>query len=224
MTQYDRFARAYAAHSSSSPYNTEYERPAMFAQLPDISGKHVLDAACASGEYIPFLLERGARITAVDSSDTFVEIVRERFDDRVVTLTADLENGLPLLADECVDVILSSLTLHYIEDWDKLFVEFRRLLKPGGTLLLSTHHPSMTAPLVKNYFAVERVTDRWPIGGEEVEVTFFHRPLQAMIAPLIAAGLQLSAILEPEYAGKPGEPWFMILKAVRPLGPSTSSG
>ncbi len=68
MTQYDSFARDYAQHSAISPYNVDYERPAMAAQLPDLRGKDVLDAGCPSGEFVPELLIRGANVTGLDAS------------------------------------------------------------------------------------------------------------------------------------------------------------
>ncbi len=213
MSRYDAFALEYAAHCATSPYNTQYERPAMLAQLPDINGKHVLDAACASGEYIPFLLERGARVTAVDNCAPLLQLVSERFDERVVTLEADLDAGLPALDDSVVDVVLSSLTVHYIADWHKLFAEFRRVLVPGGMLLFSTHHPAQTAELAGDYFQTKLVNDRWSINGRQVDVQFYHRPLEAILAPLLLAGFAVTAVLEPQSSLQAGKPWFLIVKA-----------
>ncbi len=43
------------------------------------------------------------------------------------------------------DFIYSSLAFHYANDWDHLLVGIRHVLKPGGTLLFSTHHPGYWA-------------------------------------------------------------------------------
>ena len=191
----------------------------MLAQLPDLNGKHVLDAGCASGEYIPFLLERGARVTAVDNCAALLRLVRERFDERVVTLEADLDVGLPALKDATVDAVLSSLIVHYIADWDRLFSEFRRVLLPGGTLLFSTHHPAQTAELAGDYFETKLVTDRWTINGREVDMQFYHRPLEAILAPLVSAGFAITSFAEPRSSLQPGKPWFLIVKATTALSP-----
>lgn len=213
MTQYDRFARDYAHHSATSPYNVDYERPAMAAHLPDLRNKFVLDAGCASGEFIPELLDRGAHVTALDASAELLAIVRGRFDDRVVTVQADLNAPLTLLRDNSFDLILSSLTIHYIENLHQLFSEFRRVLKPDAELLFSTHHPAMSTVDVEDYFSTQLVTDRWKVAGRDVDVQFFHRPLQALLEPLLQNGFQLEAILEPPCSMQPGKPWFLIVKA-----------
>jgi len=214
MSQYDQFARDYAQHSTTSPYNVEYERPAMAAQLPDLGNKSVLDAGCASGEFIPELLERGANVTALDASAELLSIVQERFGDRVVTVQGDLNAPLMVLQVNSFDLVMSSLTIHYIEDLYHLFSEFRRVLKPGGGLLFSTHHPSNTWPsMVEDYFLTQPVIDHWNVAGREVDMQFFHRPLQAICDPLVQNGFELEAILEPPCSMQPGKPWFLIVKA-----------
>lgn len=48
--------------------------------------------------------------------------------------------ALPL-ADDSVDLIFSNLCLQWVEDLDALFAGFRRVLRPGGLLLVSTFGP-----------------------------------------------------------------------------------
>lgn len=48
--------------------------------------------------------------------------------------------ALPL-ADESIDLIFSNLCLQWVEDLDALFAGFRRVLRPGGLLLVSTFGP-----------------------------------------------------------------------------------
>jgi SAM-dependent methyltransferase len=43
------------------------------------------------------------------------------------------------LPDHCADAVLSAQVLEHVADLDAYCAEIRRLLKPGGTLLLSTH-------------------------------------------------------------------------------------
>lgn len=48
-------------------------------------------------------------------------------------------DGRVPLPDHCADVVLSAQVLEHVADLDAYCAEIRRLLKPGGTLLLSTH-------------------------------------------------------------------------------------
>ncbi|MGZ3518271.1 MAG: class I SAM-dependent methyltransferase [Vulcanimicrobiaceae bacterium] len=228
MSVYDTHAHEYAVHTATNVYNTHYERPALQAQLGDVRGKRVLDAGCASGEHTALLLERGAEVTAVDASASLVAIVRERFGRRVRAERADLREPLTFLDDASIDIVMSSLTLHYLEDWSLPLREFARVLVPGGRLVLSTHHPSMTAPMATNYFRTELVNDVWRMNGHDVEVQFFHRPMEAIVTPFLNAGFTLDALVEPHlaepdpaippqtYERLSSEPTFLILKAHRP--------
>jgi ubiquinone/menaquinone biosynthesis C-methylase UbiE len=156
-----------------------------------------------------------------------LDLARERagVDAAVQFLQRDLAKPLDAVKDADFDLVLSSLTLHYIEDWSVPLSEFARVLRPGGRFLMSTHHPEMTLSQIEDYFSVTRVTDVWRIGGKEHISMFYHRPLQAIINPIRDAGFRLKAIVEPRLeddAEVPPEaehlrwrPWFLIVDAVR---------
>ncbi|MEO6913763.1 MAG: methyltransferase domain-containing protein, partial [Candidatus Baltobacteraceae bacterium] len=82
MSDYDAFAREYAAHASTGLHNAGYERPAMQALLGNLRGLRVLDAGCAAGEHSAHLPECGAEVIAIDRSAAMIAMVRARFGDR----------------------------------------------------------------------------------------------------------------------------------------------
>lgn len=215
MTLYEEHAAAYARHTARSKWNAGYERPAMQRTIGRVNGHTVLDAGCASGELTAWLLSQGAEVTALDGSRAFMAMVRERFGPLVRYCETDLAHSLPI-GDATFDLIASSLTLHYVEDWNVLMRELFRIAKQGGRLVFSTHHPLMTAPLVTNYFLTALVEDIFTIDGITHPVQYYHRPLEAITASVLAAGFCIRAISEPELDGTPERPWFLIMDCVKP--------
>jgi SAM-dependent methyltransferase len=167
------------------------------ALFGDVRGCAVLDAGCAAGHHAAWLAERGARVTAIDASAAMVRLARERLGDDARALVHDLREPLPF-ADASFDVVLSSLTLHYLEEWTAPLREFARVLRPGGRLVLSTHHPLLTADDVPDYFAVTLVEERWRgFADDAVPVRFYHRPLERIVADVLGAGFTMRALVEP---------------------------
>jgi 2-polyprenyl-3-methyl-5-hydroxy-6-metoxy-1,4-benzoquinol methylase len=60
------------------------------------------------------------------------------------------------LPGESFDSIVSFETIEHVEDDEELIAEFRRVLRPGGLLLLSTPNAAVTSPdrVVRNPFHV----------------------------------------------------------------------
>jgi SAM-dependent methyltransferase len=206
---YDDIGDAYAAGVDSAPYNAHYERPATLALIPDVRDAHILDAGCGSGFYTEQLALRGARVTAMDGSAVMVGHARERLtraglisaDEgnvvRVSLQAADLNQPLDFLEADSVDGILSALVMHYLEDWGETLKEFRRVLRPQGWLVMSTHHPAADAARfnVPNYFATELIEDYWDWVGT---VRFYRRPLTAIVTALSDARFVIERLIEPQ--------------------------
>gem|GEM_PF-2400771 len=165
---YDAFAEASAEHTRTNAYSAHDERPAIRALLGPVAGFRVLDAGCAAGEHALWLVDSGATVTAIDISDAMLHLARTRLDGRALVLAADLAEPLPF-ARASFDVIFRSLTLHYVLDWERMFAELPRIVVPGGTLVVSTHHPSILGSTIILRFAKSTIagadTARKPFGS-----------------------------------------------------------
>ncbi len=203
-TDYDDIADRYAAGVDERPWNALYERPATLEMLPAVAGLDVLDAGCGPGWYTCWLAEQGARVVGIDLSGRMVEIARRRLADelrpaararaRVARVSvSDLRGEL---ADAAFDLIVSSLVIHYVEDLHAMFREWARVLRPGGTCVLSTHHPVRDMKAVEaGYLRPAMVEEEWPWLGTRMRS--FHRPLAEVTEPLLAAGFTIEDVRAP---------------------------
>ncbi|MCC5474541.1 class I SAM-dependent methyltransferase [Streptomyces barringtoniae] len=194
---YDSFAEAYSASNETSLFNAYYERPAMLDLAGDVAGRRILDVGCGSGPLSAALRDRGAIVTGFDSSTKMLELARRRLGDDAALHTADLGSPLPF-PDAAFDDVVASLVLHYLEDWTTPLAELRRVLTPGGRLIVSVDHPSIG--LVQpgaDYFATYKHSEEWTLGGHTALMTFWRRPLHAMTDAFTAAGFRINVISEP---------------------------
>jgi SAM-dependent methyltransferase len=189
----------YRDGNNQGSFNAYYERPATISLLGNVGGLRVLDAGCGPGALTEWLVGHGAEVTAVDVSPEMVRIAQERVGDRARVQVADLAGPLPLETDS-VDVVVASLAMHYVADWDVPLGEFHRVLAPDGAVVFSTHHPAMDWQLHSpdDYFAVRQVSERWSLGtGGGFDVTFWRRPLTAITESVYHAGFLIERLVEP---------------------------
>lgn len=234
---YEQFATRYAKYAEVKPHNAMYERPATLSLLPDVKGKRVLDGGCGPGLYAEALLERGAEVVAADVTPAMVEIARKRVGgNRAEFHVADFAKPLTFAEDASFDVVVCPLMLDYIEDWDPVFLEFARVLRPGGHLIYSHAHPMSDYKLVQTkhnpearYRDRERFSSDWGgFGSPRPRVETYRRPLEQMLNPLGLGGFILERVLEPEpakamarvnpnlHATLTREPCFLCVRARKP--------
>jgi ubiquinone/menaquinone biosynthesis C-methylase UbiE len=196
---YDRFAQVYARLNENSPFLALYERPATLALAGDVRGRRILDAGCGSGVQAAELLRRGASVTGVDRSAGLLDLARERLGADAVLRQADLAQPLAF-ADGTFDLVLCSLVLHYLHEWEPTLREFRRVLTPGGRVVLSTHHPLLAMRISgsDDYLGTYPYTEDWQIDGHTMRMRFWHRPLRAMLAAFTSSGFAVDEIVEPD--------------------------
>lgn len=106
-----------------------------------------------------------AEVIAVDAALPMLRQVPKhtRFWRPVKRVCADVSK-LPF-ADQCVDVIFSSLCLQWLDDLPAALVEFRRVLRPGGLLLFSTFGPDTLLELREAYESIGEVPPLSPFAA-----------------------------------------------------------
>jgi SAM-dependent methyltransferase len=197
-SRYDDFAAAYSAENETSLFNAYYNKPEILRLAGDVSGRRILDAGCGSGPLSAALRAEGAVVSGFDGSAAMVDLARKRLGDDADVRVADLGEPLPFADDEFDDVV-ASLVLHYLEDWAGPLAELRRVLKPGGRLIVSVIHPSVYAIVYPeaDYFALTEYSEDYTFSGQSVVLTYWHRPLHAITDAFTAAGFRIATVSEP---------------------------
>ena len=169
---HDRAAE-YAAAIKDNIYNSLYDRPSLLDLVNSERYDNCLDMGCGPGAYIGELKEFCQRITAIDLSSKFVDIVGKEFSD-VNSYVCDIAGGLKREQDSSFDLVISPLTIHYLPDLNYVFSEVSRVLQSGGVFAFSTHHPHLDFQDSEsgNYFEKEKLTQMWDtLGGETGDLT-----------------------------------------------------
>ncbi|WP_090065244.1 class I SAM-dependent methyltransferase [Lentzea flaviverrucosa] len=198
---YDGFAEAYTAENETSLLNAYYVRPAIVDLAGDVAGRRILDAGCGAGPVSAALRDRGAVVSGFDRSAKMVELARQRLGDDVDLRVADITGPLPY-PDGAFDDAVAALVLHYLEDWTAPLAELRRVLKPGGRLIVVVNHPILLKMVHRetDYFATTKWSDEYDFNGQKAVLTYWHRPLHAMTDAFTAAGFRTAVISEPPAA------------------------
>lgn len=201
MSDYDAFARAYSTANETNLLNAWYERPAMVDLVGDVDGRRVLDAGCGAGALAAALRAEGAIVSGFDLSPGMVALARERLGDDTDLRVADLGEPLPY-DDDSFDVVACSLALHYLADWAGPLVELRRVLRPGGRLVVSVPHPAvyLVNYPTRDYFALTQYSEEFEFGGQSAVLTYWHRPLHAMTDAFREAGFRIAVVSEPPWS------------------------
>ena len=132
-----------AAPAGAVPEELALRLSWLLAYVP--RGATVLDLGCGAGEFSLALTKAGAEVIAVDVSDEALRRARER----VAGLDARLwPSGEPLpVEDNAVDLVWAGEVVEHVADLPPWLSEVRRVLRPRGTLLVTTPHHGPTTML-----------------------------------------------------------------------------
>ena len=100
------------------------------------AGDRVLDLGCGTGEFTALLAQKGADVVGAEVAEAALARARARHPDisfRLVTIEGPLPFG-----DSAFDLLWASEVIEHIADTARWLSEVRRVLAPGGRLLLTT--------------------------------------------------------------------------------------
>ncbi|MCR5319461.1 MAG: class I SAM-dependent methyltransferase [Treponema sp.] len=124
--------------------NILFEKPALFSLLPELKDLKILDLGCGYGENCKEFVKRGAaKVTGIDLSKKMLRIARlENSAPNIDFLNIPIEDISCL--DEKYDLIVSSLALHYVQDFDSVCKNVHNLLNEKGLFVFSQENPLNT--------------------------------------------------------------------------------
>ncbi len=210
---YDRWSEIYDGEDNPLVALESMHLPRL---LGPVRGLRCADIGCGTGRHALALAEAGAEVVAVDFSTGMLEQARAKPGaERVRFIEHDLARPLPL-ADASFDRVLCCLVLDHIAELEALFVELRRICRPGGFVLASVMHPAMMLVGVQ-----ARFTD--PKSGREVRPASVPNQLSSYVMAVTSAGLLFDRLEEhvvdealiarsPRAAKYPGWPLLVLLR------------
>jgi ubiquinone/menaquinone biosynthesis C-methylase UbiE len=182
--------------------------------LGNLSGKKVLEMGCGAGQNAIALSRMGADVTAVDISENQIKQAKAlavKESAKISFIPANI-NDLPSFPDSSFDLVFSACAIAFVKEIEKTFSEAYRLLKQGGTFILSDMHPlqyifdeipggvKFNHPYPFNPILLKWTWDFKNEDGTRFETSFKHyvKSISAYHNALVDAGFAVRKILEPK--------------------------
>ena len=179
-------------------YNEMLEMPATLELLGNVKGKKILDYGCGTGIYARLLTKKGAKVKGFDISSEMLKIAKHENP----KLDFKLGSGYKIPFKEKFDIVLASLVVHYLEDWEKMFKEVSRVLKEGGIFIFSTGNPVAEVSekvsykernfrVPGDYFKERKMYGIWTKSGKKIKMPFFHKTYETIMKTIMENGFEI---------------------------------
>jgi trans-aconitate methyltransferase len=218
---YNEYSKQWSSKRKSGqhPAHDFLEKPAIYSLIiENLSQASVLCLGCGSGEECDYLQSQlhARQVVGLDSAKGLVKQAEYMFPE-VEFEHADIVTWS--YPEAYFELVFSSLTFHYVEDWTSLFENIFKTLKPGGELIFSCHHPikwgaQSNRSTEKNTFVMgytkQKDTQEYSLYGNylqtrwiadklfnQLDVRHYHRPISDMIHVILTTGFEIVSMLEP---------------------------
>ena len=133
--------------------------------------KNVVEAACGSGQGLGYLAGIARSLEAGDYSDEILSITRRHYRERIRLRQFDAQD-MPF-EDKSKDVIIMFEAIYYLPDAEKFVSECKRVLRPGGKILIATANKDLydfnPSPHSYKYYGVVELNDLFAKYGFKTE-------------------------------------------------------
>jgi ubiquinone/menaquinone biosynthesis C-methylase UbiE len=190
--------------------NEVLEQPALMKLLPEsLVGLNVLDIGCGFGDFARKARALGAgRVLGIDVSELMLNNARQYTEDEAIKYQQIGVEELELI-EEKFDLVVSSLALHYVRDYQSAIHNIYGLLRSGGHFVFSVEHPICTAlPQQQWHTTPDGTPLHWPVDRYHEEtarhtrwfvddVIKYHRSVGSYVNGLLDVGFRLMRLEEP---------------------------
>lgn len=192
-------------------YRNELTDPAVLRAIGDPEGLDVLDAGCGEGYLSRILARQGATVTGVDFSANLIEAARAQSLNDILSVSFDVGTVDDLLyEDESFDLVVCNHLMNDLRDPAKAIIQFSRVLRRGGRLIILMLHPcfynkhaernhATSGLLASSYFDVRSIEQNFDVDGltSPVANTAWFRPLEFYTQQLNRARFVITDLEEP---------------------------
>ena len=198
-------------------WSPEGLREAEAGLLGDVMGQRVLEIGCGAAQCSRWLIGQGAQVVGIDISLRQLQHSRRIDEDMGVrTPVVHADAGALPMADGCVDIVCSAFgAIPFVADSALVMREIARVLRPGGRFAFSVTHPVrwmlLDDPGEAGLTVITSYFDRRPYVEQDsngvVEYLEQHRTVGDRIREIVAAGLVLDDLVEPEWPEHLDQEW-----------------
>jgi ubiquinone/menaquinone biosynthesis C-methylase UbiE len=147
-------------------YRDYLNTPAFFNMLPNVKGLLGLDIGCGEGHNTRLLSAGGARVTAIDISEVFIQHAKQLEEQEASGIAYQIASAVELpYADAAFDFATGFMSFMDIAETGSVLAESYRVLKPGGFLQFSITHPCYDTPHRRNLRDEKGLTYAIEVGG-----------------------------------------------------------
>ena len=222
----------YDRNKSNLTANDLIEIPQLFELIGDVKGKTILDLGCGAGGHDRKLIELGAKyVLGIDLSSKMIEEAKkntssDKIEYKVMSML-DIDK-----LDKKFDLVVSSLAIHYIEDYDGLCKKVFNILNDSGEFIFSYGHPMDSCAILNNkkYFLISDYNNEgkrishWYVDGVET----YHRNMSHLVNGILNSGLRLMKMqesyatedvikLKPKFKEQKDHSYYVYFKAEKTI-------
>lgn len=234
------FFEGYQSIRDNLSANELIEIPQLFNLIGNVENLSILDLGCGTGKHDRKLIELGAkRVLGIDLSNNMInEAIKDTNSDKIEYRVMSMDDIDKI--DEKFDMVVSSLAIHYVQDYDALCKKVYNLLNDGGRFIFSYGHPMDSCAILndyadnfvmindKKYFLISdynnegKRVSHWFVDGVET----YHRNMSHLVNGLIEAGFRLEHMMEsfateetiklkPKYADQKDHSYYVYFKCIK---------
>jgi ubiquinone/menaquinone biosynthesis C-methylase UbiE len=183
---YDLWASSYDAQPDNLMLAWDEEIFSSLLNDVNLQNKIIADIGCGTGRHWQKIFNLyPKKLIGFDVSEGMLKMLKQKFPNADIHVLKD--DYLHELHSNSCDFIFSTLTIAHIEDAEKTLEEWKRVLKPGGEMIITDYHPAVLEKGGKRTFNYK---------GETVEIKNYVHSIGKIKNITRQLGLQVIRFVE----------------------------